>query len=207
MPAGRGYDLEEKRRKANVRDDKKVPQPDLGQQRVRRKPLQGSAPPTPSSGGAKGPVLEGMEKKMRSGPTAMNPQAGPPRPRPPMRPPMASGPTPMSGPPRRRPMPGPPQAGRPQAGPPRPTPQLRPQMRSGPVAMNQGAGPQRSLPQMNPAILRQILSQAGGGRPPGAMAAAPRRPMPQAGRPMPPGRPMPQAGRPMPGMPGRQRLV
>ena len=57
MPAGRGYDLEHKRREANVRDDGKIPQPDLGQQRVRRKPFQGSAPP-PSS---QGPVLDGMQ--------------------------------------------------------------------------------------------------------------------------------------------------
>lgn len=55
MPAGRGYDLEKKRREANMRDDGRIPQPDLGQQRVRRKPLQGSAPPDE---GDQGPVLE-----------------------------------------------------------------------------------------------------------------------------------------------------
>ena len=82
MPAGRGYDLEQKRREANMRDDGLIPQPDLGQQRVRRKPLQGSAPPDE---GDQGPVLEGMQAQMRA------PQGGPPpgSPQPLTRPPQA----------------------------------------------------------------------------------------------------------------------
>lgn len=167
MPAGRGYDLEHKRREANVRDDGQIPQPDLGQQRVRRKPFQGSAPP-PSS---QGPVLDGMQAQMRA------PQGGPPpgAPQPLTRPPgLAMPPRPQMRPPQMRPpVPPPGMAQAPPGG-------MRPPM---PTA----GPPRRPMPGMGgaPQGLQQLLAQAGM-RPPPQMPMGPqRRPMPQGMPPMP----------------------
>ena len=154
MPAGRGYDLEKKRREANMRDDGRIPQPDLGQQRVRRKPLQGSAPPDE---GDQGPVLEGMQAQMRA------PQGGPP----------PGSPQPLTRPPH-----APPRLATPPGMPPRMPPAggMRPPM--------QAAGPpRRPMPGMGgaPQGLQQLLAQAGM-RPPGPpqIPMGPqRRPLPQ----------------------------
>ena len=165
MPAGRGYDLEEKRREANMRDDGLIPQPDLGQQRVRRKPLQGSAPPDE---GDQGPVLEGMQAQMRA------PQGGPP---------------PGSPQPLTRPPPAPPRLATPPGMPPRMPPGMRPPMQAAgpPRPQMQAAGPpRRPMPGMGgaPQGLQQLLAQAGM-RPPGP----PQIPMGPQRRPLPQGMP------------------
>lgn len=152
MPAGRGYDLEKKRREANMRDDGLIPQPDLGQQRVRRKPLQGSAPPDE---GDQGPVLEGMQAQMRA------PQGGPP----------PGSPQPLTRPPQ-----APPRLATPPGMPPGIPPGMRPPMQAaGPPRRpmpGMGGAPQG---------LQQLLAQAGM-RPPGPpqIPMGPqRRPLPQ----------------------------
>ncbi|MCH2460882.1 MAG: hypothetical protein MK239_07555 [Gemmatimonadetes bacterium] len=82
-----GYELEKKRRKANLkeRDDGKVPQEDLGQQRtpstetaaVQRRPRQGSPGQTPQGGGGSpSAVLDELRAKAQGA----SPGAGPQRP-------------------------------------------------------------------------------------------------------------------------------
>ena len=214
MLAGRGYDLEKKRREANVRDDGQVPQLDLGKQRsekyrrsgigdVRRKSFQGK-----KDDANKGPVLAGIRAKMQAQPQVRPPQAAPQiSGRPPGGRPMAG----QMRPPQMRP-PGPPLAmppGMPQAPPGgirqarRPIPGGRPragQMRPPMQAAGALGRPMPGGAPMDPR-LQQLLARAGGGMPPQMRPPGlPQIPMgPQR-------RPIPQ-GRPAPGMPGRQRLV